>query len=98
MAILHKPPVLILDEPTVGIDPLLRKIIWDELYRMTKDGITILLTTHVMDEAAKCTHLSMMRAGNLIASGSPAEIQKNAGAATLEEAFLYYGKEDNDEV
>ena len=98
MAILHKPPVLILDEPTVGIDPLLRKVIWDELYRLTKDGITILLTTHVMDEAEKCTHLSMMRAGLLIASGSPVEIQEGAGAANLEEAFLYYGKEGGDEV
>jgi len=93
MAILHKPPVLILDEPTVGIDPLLRKSIWDELYRMTKAGVTILLTTHVMDEAEKCTHLSMMRSGNLIASGSPAEIRKGAGASTIEEAFLYYGRE-----
>jgi ABC-2 type transport system ATP-binding protein len=93
MAILHKPPVLILDEPTVGIDPLLRKSIWDELYRMTGDGVTILVTTHVMDEAEKCTHLSMMRAGCLIASGSPDEIQKGAGASTVEEAFLFYGSE-----
>ena len=93
MAILHKPPVLILDEPTVGIDPLLRKSIWDELYRMTKDGVTILLTTHVMDEAEKCTHLSMMRAGELIASGSPEEIQVKSGADSLEEAFLFYGSE-----
>lgn len=93
MAILHRPPVLILDEPTVGIDPLLRKNIWDELYRMTADGVTILLTTHVMDEAEKCSHLSMMRAGELIASGSPKEIQTGAGADTLEEAFLFYGRE-----
>jgi len=93
MAILHKPPVLILDEPTVGIDPLLRKSIWDELYRMTKSGVTILLTTHVMDEAEKCSHLSMMRSGSLIASGSPKEIQTSANVSTLEEAFLYYGME-----
>lgn len=93
MAILHKPPVLILDEPTVGIDPLLRKSIWDELYRMTEGGVTVLITTHVMDEAEKCTHLSMMRAGELIASGSPEEIQAGAGAGSLEEAFLFYGSE-----
>ena len=90
MAILHKPPVLILDEPTVGIDPLLRKSIWDELYRMTGEGVTILVTTHVMDEAEKCTHLSMMRAGALITSGPPSEIQSNAKAKTLEDAFLFY--------
>jgi ABC-2 type transport system ATP-binding protein len=93
MAILHEPPVLILDEPTVGIDPLLRKNIWDELYRMTKDGVTILVTTHVMDEAEKCTHLSMMRAGALIVSGSPAKIQAKSGGHTLEEAFLFYARE-----
>jgi len=93
MAILHKPPVLILDEPTVGIDPLLRKSVWDELYRMTGDGVTILITTHVMDEAEKCTHLSMMRAGVLLASGSPAEIQTKSGTGSLEEAFLFYGRE-----
>jgi len=93
MAILHKPQVLILDEPTVGIDPLLRKDIWDEFYRMTAQGVTILVTTHVMDEAEKCTHLSMMREGRLIASGSPSEIQAKIHAKSLEEAFLYYGKE-----
>jgi len=93
MTILHKPRVLILDEPTVGIDPLLRRGIWDEFYRMAQDGVTILVTTHVMDEAEKCTHLSMMRAGSLIASGSPAEIQVKSGTNSLEEAFLYYGSE-----
>ena len=96
MAILHQPTVLILDEPTVGIDPLLRKSIWDEFHRMTAEGVTILVTTHVMDEAEKCTHLSMMRSGRLIASGSPTEIQEGAKAKTLEEAFLYYGSEGGD--
>jgi ABC-2 type transport system ATP-binding protein len=94
MAILHNPPVLILDEPTVGIDPLLRKTIWDEFYRMTANGVTILVTTHVMDEAEKCTHLSMMRSGSLIANGSPLEIQKKAGVKSLEEAFLFFGREE----
>ncbi|WP_312353757.1 ABC transporter ATP-binding protein [Aminipila sp.] len=90
MTILHEPKVLILDEPTVGIDPLLRRGIWEELYKMTERGVTILVTTHVMDEAEKCTHLSMMRDGKMIASGTPGEIQKEAGAQTIEEAFLYF--------
>lgn len=97
MTLLHKPQVLILDEPTVGIDPLLRKDIWEELYKLTAGGITILVTTHVMDEAEKCNQLSMMREGRLIASGTPAEIQKSVGVSSLEEAFLYYGKEDANE-
>jgi ABC-2 type transport system ATP-binding protein len=93
MTLLHKPKVLILDEPTVGIDPLLRKNIWEELYKLTSEGITILVTTHVMDEAEKCTQLSMMREGYLIATGTPRQIQENVGASSLEEAFLFYGRE-----
>jgi len=91
MAILHNPKVLILDEPTVGIDPLLRQDIWKELYTMADNGVTILVTTHVMDEAQKCHQLAMMRRGVLIAQGTPAELQANIGAASIEEAFIYYG-------
>ncbi|MDD2218325.1 MAG: ABC transporter ATP-binding protein [Eubacteriales bacterium] len=90
--ILHDPDVLILDEPTVGIDPLLRKSIWDELYRMADAGKAILVTTHVMDEADKCTRLSMMRDGSLIKEGSPEEIKKDAGANTMDEAFIFYSR------
>ncbi|WP_027399445.1 ABC transporter ATP-binding protein [Anaerovorax odorimutans] len=91
MSIIHNPKVLILDEPTVGIDPLLRKSIWNELYKMTSAGVTILVTTHVMDEAEKCHQLAMMRDGLLIAQGSPAELQKQIGVKSIEEAFIYYG-------
>lgn len=98
MTILHEPKVLILDEPTVGIDPLLRRGIWEELYKMTERGVTILVTTHVMDEAEKCTHLSMMRDGKMIAAGTPNEIQKQAGAQTIEEAFLYFSSVEEEGV
>lgn len=91
MAILHNPKVLILDEPTVGIDPLLRQDIWRELYQMSDQGVTILVTTHVMDEALKCHQLAMMRRGVLIAEGTPSELQENIGAASIEEAFIHYG-------
>ncbi len=91
MSILHNPKVLILDEPTVGIDPLLRKDIWSELYKMSERGVTILVTTHVMDEAEKCHQLAMMREGALIAQGTPEELQQKIGASSIEEAFIYYG-------
>ncbi len=91
MAILHNPPVLVLDEPTVGIDPLLRRNIWAELNKLTEQGVTILVTTHVMDEAEKCHNLAMMRNGRIIAKGTSQELQKKIGVDSIEEAFIYYG-------
>ncbi len=91
IAILHNPPVLLLDEPTVGIDPLLRQDIWLELNKMAEQGVTIIVTTHVMDEAEKCHKLAMMREGLIIAQGSSAELQDRIGARSIEEAFIHYG-------
>ncbi|MQR96999.1 ABC transporter ATP-binding protein [Fictibacillus phosphorivorans] len=90
-ALLHEPQILILDEPTVGIDPVLRQSIWDELYKLSKSGTTILVTTHVMDEAEKCGQLGMLRDGKLIASGTPQELKNVTSSASIEDAFLYYG-------
>jgi ABC-2 type transport system ATP-binding protein len=92
IALLHEPQILILDEPTVGIDPLLRKSIWDALNKMTQQGMTIIITTHVMDEAEKCHELAMMRGGRLIAQGTPLQLMNNVNASNIEEAFIYYGK------
>lgn len=92
ITLLHRPKVLLLDEPTVGMDPVLRKEVWSELYSLAKEGVTLLVTTHVMDEAEKCTHLAMMREGCIIATGSPKEIIQATGAITLEEAFLSYSE------
>lgn len=91
IALVHEPPILILDEPTVGIDPVLRKSIWEELYKLKNNGTTIILTTHVMDEADKCNNLGMIRDGRLIAIGSPDEIKLSSNSNTIEDAFLYYG-------
>ncbi len=96
VALLHRPPVLILDEPTVGIDPLLRRNIWRALHDLADSGATIVLTTHVMDEADKCSRLAMMRGGRIIAEDEPAKLQAAVGAASIEEAFIYYGG-DQDE-
>jgi len=96
IALVHEPEILILDEPTVGIDPVLRQSIWKELRRLNDNGTTILVTTHVMDEAEKCDRLAMLREGRLIASGSVAEIKKQAGSVTLEDVFLKLGGENSE--
>jgi len=90
-SLLHEPEVLILDEPTVGIDPVLRQGIWEELERIRQKGTTIVVTTHVMDEAEKCQRLAMIRDGRLIAVGSPEELKKRTNSLTIEEAFLHFG-------
>ncbi|WP_261305848.1 ABC transporter ATP-binding protein [Paenibacillus andongensis] len=91
ISLLHEPGILILDEPTVGIDPVLRKSIWQELTNLSSQGTTILVTTHVMDEADKCHQLGMIRDGRLTAVGTPDELKQATSSATIEEAFLYYG-------
>ncbi|MDN4070845.1 ABC transporter ATP-binding protein [Paenibacillus vini] len=91
IALLHEPPLLVLDEPTVGIDPLLRQSIWSELKALNAKGTTILMTTHVMDEAEKCDRLGMIRNGALLAADTPSALISQAGKQTIEEAFIYYG-------
>jgi ABC-2 type transport system ATP-binding protein len=91
ISLLHEPGILILDEPTVGIDPVLRRTIWKELEQLSARGTTILVTTHVMDEADKCHRLGMIRDGKLTAVGTPAELKQATSSTTIEEAFLYYG-------
>ncbi|MUT66133.1 ABC transporter ATP-binding protein [Paenibacillus sp. NEAU-GSW1] len=96
IALLHEPELLVLDEPTVGIDPALRQTIWSELSQLTRSGVTILLTTHVMDEANKCDRLGLIRGGKLIAVGAPQSIIDQTGCSTIEEAFIALGKEGGD--
>ncbi|MFS0575552.1 ABC transporter ATP-binding protein [Sporosarcina sp. 179-K 3D1 HS] len=91
IALLHEPELLILDEPTVGIDPVLRKSIWQAFSDLKKQGTTLIVTTHVMDEADKCDRLALLRDGKLIAVGSPAELKSQTNSTTIEEAFLVYG-------
>lgn len=91
ISLLNNPKLLILDEPTVGIDPLLRKSIWNTFTQLKKQGTSIIVTTHVMDEAEKCDRLGMIRNGNLIAIDTPQNLMRKCQAQTMEEAFLYYG-------
>ncbi len=94
IAFLHNPRLLILDEPTVGIDPLLRSEIWKELRSLATAGITVLITTHVMDEAEKCDQLAMMRDGQVLAVGSAPELIKRAGTSTFEQAFIKFASSE----
>lgn len=91
IALLHHPTLIILDEPTVGIDPVLRGSIWDELKKLAEEGMTIIVTTHVMDEAEKCHRIAMLRDGRIIACDTPENLKASKGAATMEEAFLAFG-------
>jgi ABC-2 type transport system ATP-binding protein len=93
-ALVHRPAVLFLDEPTVGVDPLLRVQFWTHFRRLAAQGTTILISSHVMDEADRCDELLFMRAGRVIARGSGAELRRQAGTDDLEQAFLRFAGED----
>jgi ABC-2 type transport system ATP-binding protein len=92
-ALVHRPPVLFLDEPTVGIDPLLRVQFWGYFRDLAANGTTIVVSSHVMDEADRCDELMFMRSGHVIARGSGDEIRQRAGTADLEQAFLALGSD-----
>jgi ABC-2 type transport system ATP-binding protein len=87
-ALVHRPELLLLDEPTVGIDPELRIQFWEDFRRMAATGTTIVVSSHVMDEADRCQRLGLIQYGRLVDEGSPADIRAKAGTQNLEEAFL----------
>ena len=91
VAVLHEPEILILDEPTSGVDPVARDAFWDLLVDLSrKDGVTIFISTHFMNEALRCDRISLMHAGEVLVYGRPDELLQTRGAATLEEAFIGY--------
>jgi len=87
-ALVHRPRLLLLDEPTVGVDPQLRVELWEQFRRMAADGTTIIVSSHVMDEAERCQRLGLIQYGRLLAEGNPSEVRAQAGTQNLEEAFL----------
>jgi len=87
-ALVHRPKLLLLDEPTVGVDPQLRVQFWEHFREMAAAGTTILVSSHVMDEAERCQRLGLIRLGKLLTEGTPAEVRATAGTNNLEEAFL----------
>jgi ABC-2 type transport system ATP-binding protein len=89
VALLGTPDLLVLDEPTVGLDPVLRRDLWDLFHRIADRGAAVLVSSHVMDEAERCHRLLLMREGRIIADGSPDEIRRTTGARDVEQGFLH---------
>jgi ABC-2 type transport system ATP-binding protein len=92
-ALVHRPQLLLLDEPTVGVDPQLRASFWTYFRRLAASGVTLIVSSHVMDEAERCDRLGFIRQGKLLAQGSAEDLRNQAGTATLEEAFLHFAGE-----
>lgn len=93
-ALVHHPRLALLDEPTVGVDPELRRSFWDYFHELNQEGVTIIVSTHHLDEAARCTRLGLMRFGTLLAQDSPQELLHQAGTTDMEEAFLYFASRE----
>jgi ABC-2 type transport system ATP-binding protein len=87
-ALLNEPPLLVLDEPTVGLDPLLRRDLWDMFRGLADAGTTLLVSSHVMDEADRCDRILLMRDGGILARATPQDLRDDTGADDLDGAFL----------
>ena len=96
ITLVHEPPVVFLDEPTVGVDPALRVQFWSHFRRLADAGTTILVASHVMDEADRCDELLFIRGGRVIAQGTPAELRAKAATDNLEAAFLRFAGLDDE--
>jgi len=93
-SLIHQPRLLFLDEPTVGIDPELRVTFWDYFAQLNAQGVTIIVTTHLLDEATRCHRLALLRFGQLLEVDTPAELLRRSGADDFERAFLYYANRE----
>lgn len=91
-ALIHEPRLVFLDEPTVGIDPELRQTFWDYFARLNTQGITIIVSTHHLDEAARCHRLALLRFGKLLAVDTPDEMRRQSGESDFDKAFLYFAR------
>jgi ABC-2 type transport system ATP-binding protein len=87
-ALLGRPELLVLDEPTVGLDPVLRRELWNTFHELAAAGATLLVSSHVMDEAERCDRLILLREGAVLATGTPAELRARTHTDSLEEVFL----------
>lgn len=87
-ALVGSPELIVLDEPTVGLDPVLRREIWDLFQRLAREGVTLLVSSHVMDEATRCDRLLLLREGEVLADETPSSLLERTGASDHEQAFL----------
>jgi ABC-2 type transport system ATP-binding protein len=87
-ALLGQPRLLVLDEPTVGLDPVLRQRLWQQFHELAASGTTLLISSHVMEEAERCQELLLLREGRLLATGTPAALKRQTASPTIEAAFL----------
>jgi ABC-2 type transport system ATP-binding protein len=94
----HRPSMLFLDEPTAGVDPASRRLFWQWIYRLAREGTTILVTTHYMDEAERCERLAFLSRGHLIAVGTAAEVTTQFGQPTIEDVFIELQRRDEGAV
>ena len=96
-ALLHQPTVLFLDEPTAGVDPAARRGLWRTINQLAERGTTVIVTTHYMDEAARCGRVALLSQGRLIALGTPDEVARQVGGHNLEDAFIILQERDEQE-
>ena len=89
VALLHRPQIVFLDEPTSGVDPIVRRQFWELIYEAARGGTTVLVTTHYMDEAEYCNRVSIMVDGRIAALGTPDEVKASHGVATMDELFVH---------
>lgn len=91
-SIVHQPPILFLDEPTSGVDPISRRHFWDLIRSLARQGTTVFVTTHFMDEAEHCNHIAFIAAGLLVHLGTPTDLKRDSQTKSLEEAFVYFAQ------
>jgi drug efflux transport system ATP-binding protein len=95
VALVHRPRIVFLDEPTSGVDPITRRQFWELIYEAASNGTTVLVTTHYMDEAEYCDRISIMVAGRIAAIGAPAVLKREHGAASIDELFVRLARPEN---